>query len=229
MVSCGTSWHAALIGKQLIEMFCRIPVEVAYASEFRYSDPVVGPGDVVFALSQSGETADTLSAIQMAKEKGAMIFGIVNAVGSSIARASDTGTYIHVGPEIGVASTKAFTGQTTVLAMLALAIGREKGTVDENTYNEAIEELQSIPDKISSILEKDDETVVGAPYVTGASVKAEVVETGKAKKVVIYKYKAKKDSKKKQGHRQPYTQLKIKSIGVRASRKKAEEPAEAAE
>ena len=157
MVSCGTSWHAALIGKQLIEMFCRIPVEVAYASEFRYSDPVVGPGDVVFALSQSGETADTLSAIQMAKERGATIFGIVNAVGSSIARASDTGTYIHVGPEIGVASTKAFTGQTTVLAMLALAIGREKGTVDEKTYEEALEELQTIPDKIASILAKDDE------------------------------------------------------------------------
>ena len=157
MVSCGTSWHAALIGKQLIEMFCRIPVEVAYASEFRYSDPVINPGDVVFALSQSGETADTLSAIQMASEKGAMVFGIVNAVGSSIARASDTGTYIHVGPEIGVASTKAFTGQTTVLAMLALAIGREKGTVDEKTYTDAIEELQTIPDKIARILARDEE------------------------------------------------------------------------
>lgn len=157
MVSCGTSWHAALIGKQLIEMFCRIPVEVAYASEFRYSDPVVGPGDVVFALSQSGETADTLSAIQMASERGAMVFGIVNAVGSSIARASDTGTYIHVGPEIGVASTKAFTGQTTVLTMLALALGREKGTVDEQTYVHALEELEAIPDKIAKILAKDDE------------------------------------------------------------------------
>ena len=157
MVSCGTSWHAALIGKQLIEQFCRIPVEVAYASEFRYSDPVVGPGDVVFAISQSGETADTLSAIQMASERGAMVFGIVNAVGSSIARASDTGTYIHVGPEIGVASTKAFTGQTTVLTMLALAIGREKGTVSEQTYLEALAELEQIPDKISRILEKNDE------------------------------------------------------------------------
>lgn len=157
MVSCGTSWHAALIGKQLIEQFCRIPVEVAYASEFRYSDPVVGPGDVVFAISQSGETADTLSAIQMASERGAMVFGIVNAVGSSIARASDTGTYIHVGPEIGVASTKAFTGQTTVFTMLALAIGREKGTVSEETYEEAMEELERIPDKITRILEKNDE------------------------------------------------------------------------
>ncbi|MBR5924543.1 MAG: glutamine--fructose-6-phosphate transaminase (isomerizing) [Bacteroidales bacterium] len=157
MVSCGTSWHAALIGKQLIELICRIPVEVAYASEFRYSDPVVGPGDVVFAISQSGETADTLSAIQMASERGAMVFGIVNAVGSSIARASDTGTYIHVGPEIGVASTKAFTGQTTVLTMLALAIGREKGTISEQDYLEALEELEKIPDKISRILEKNDE------------------------------------------------------------------------
>ena len=157
MVSCGTSWHAALIGKQLIEQFCRIPVEVAYASEFRYSDPVVGPGDVVFAISQSGETADTLSAVQMASERGAMVFGIVNAVGSSIARASDTGTYIHVGPEIGVASTKAFTGQTTVFAMLALAIGREKGTIGEDTYYEALSELEQIPDKISRILEKNDE------------------------------------------------------------------------
>ena len=157
MVSCGTSWHAALISKQLIEQFCRIPVEVAYASEFRYSDPVVGPGDVVFAISQSGETADTLSAIQMASERGAMVFGIVNAVGSSIARASDTGTYIHVGPEIGVASTKAFTGQTTVLTMLAIAIGREKGTVSEDTYHEAVQELELIPDKISRILEKNED------------------------------------------------------------------------
>ena len=166
MVSCGTSWHAALIGKQLIEMFCRIPVEVAYASEFRYSDPVVGPGDVVFAISQSGETADTLSAIQMAAERGAMIFGIVNAVGSSIARASDTGTYIHVGPEIGVASTKAFTGQTTVFAMFALALGREKGTVDEDTFNQAIEDLEQIPDKIDRILQKSDEIkALAAEYV----------------------------------------------------------------
>ena len=156
MVSCGTSWHAALIGKQLIEQYCRIPVEVAYASEFRYSNPVVGPGDVVFAISQSGETADTLAAIQLAQENGALIFGIVNAVGSSIARASDTGTYIHVGPEIGVASTKAFTGQTTVFAMLALAIGRERGTVDEATYEEALSELELIPDKIQRILDQSD-------------------------------------------------------------------------
>lgn len=156
MVSCGTSWHAALIGKQLIEQFCRIPVEVAYASEFRYSNPVVGPGDVVFAISQSGETADTLSAIQLAKEKGALIFGIVNAVGSSIARESDTGTYIHVGPEIGVASTKAFTGQTMVFTLLALAIAREKGSIAEDKFNEIFDELELIPGKIESILAQSD-------------------------------------------------------------------------
>lgn len=156
IVSCGTSWHAGLIGKQLIEHFCRIPVEVAYASEFRYSDPVIGPGDVVMAISQSGETADTLAAIQLAKKSGALIFGIVNGVGSSIARESDTGTYIHVGPEIGVASTKAFTGQVTVLVMLALALGMAKGTVEQEEYEETIKELQRIPDKIKKVLEQND-------------------------------------------------------------------------
>ena len=156
IVSCGTSWHAGLIGKQLIEHFCRIPVEVAYASEFRYSNPVIEPNDVVMAISQSGETADTLAAIQMAKEKGAMIFGIVNGVGSSIARVSDTGTYIHVGPEIGVASTKAFTGQVVVLTMIALALGMAKGTVEENEFEETIKELQLIPDKIKKVLQQND-------------------------------------------------------------------------
>jgi glucosamine--fructose-6-phosphate aminotransferase (isomerizing) len=156
IVSCGTSWHAGLIGKQLIEHFCRIPVEVAYASEFRYSDPVIGCGDVVMAISQSGETADTLAAIQLAKERGAMIFGIVNGVGSSIARESDTGTYIHVGPEIGVASTKAFTGQVVVLTMLALALGMAKGTIEQDEYEETIKELLVIPDKIKKILEQND-------------------------------------------------------------------------
>lgn len=156
MVSCGTSWHAALIGKQLIEQFCRIPVEVAYASEFRYSNPVVGPGDVVFAISQSGETADTLSAIQLAKQNGALIFGIVNAVGSSIVRESDTGTYIHVGPEIGVASTKAFTGQTMVFTLLALAIGREKGTISDDEFFEIFDELETIPGKVEKILAQSD-------------------------------------------------------------------------
>ena len=156
IVSCGTSWHAGLIGKQLIEHFCRIPVEVAYASEFRYSDPVIGSEDVVRAISQSGETADTLAAIQLAKERGALIFGIVNGVGSSIARESDTGTYIHVGPEIGVASTKAFTGQVVVLTMLALALGMAKGTVGQEEYEETIKELLVIPDKIKKILEQND-------------------------------------------------------------------------
>ena len=156
IVSCGTSWHAGLIGKQLIEHFCRIPVEVAYASEFRYSNPVIEPNDVVMAISQSGETADTLAAIQMAKEKGALIYGIVNGVGSSIARESDTGTYIHVGPEIGVASTKAFTGQVVVLTMIALALGMVKGTVEEDEFEETIKELQNIPDKIKKVLEQND-------------------------------------------------------------------------
>jgi len=156
IVSCGTSWHAGLIGKQLIEHFCRIPVEVAYASEFRYSDPVIEPDDVVMAISQSGETADTLAAIQQAREHGALVFGIVNGVGSSIARESDTGTYIHVGPEIGVASTKAFTGQVTVLTMLALALGMAKGTVEKKEYDETIAELQLIPEKIERVLEQNE-------------------------------------------------------------------------
>lgn len=156
IVSCGTSWHAGLIGKQLIEHFCRIPVEVAYASEFRYSDPVIEPGDVVMPISQSGETADTLAAIQLARQQGAFVFGIVNAVGSSIARESDTGTYIHVGPEIGVASTKAFTGQVTVLTMIALALGMAKGTVSVDEYRETIAELLRIPSKIERILEQND-------------------------------------------------------------------------
>lgn len=135
IVACGTSWHAGLIGKQLIESFCRIPVEVEYASEFRYRDPVIHEDDVVIAISQSGETADTLAAIELAKEKGAFIYGICNAVGSSIPRITDTGSYIHVGPEIGVASTKAFTGQVTVLTMLALTLAKEKGSMQmRNTW-----------------------------------------------------------------------------------------------
>lgn len=156
IVSCGTSWHAGLIGKQLIEQFCHIPVEVAYASEFRYSDPVVDSRDVVIAISQSGETADTLAAVELAAERGALVYGIVNSVGSSIARNTDTGTYIHVGPEIGVASTKAFTGQVTVLTMLALAIGREKGTLDEDRYVQLISELAEIPAKMEKVLEQND-------------------------------------------------------------------------
>ena len=156
IVACGTSWHAGLIGKQLIENFCRIPCEVEYASEFRYRNPVVGKGDVVIAISQSGETADTLAAIQQAKEKGAFIYGICNAIGSSIPRATDTGTYIHVGPEIGVASTKAFTGQVHVLTMFALALGEAKGTLNRQTYLEVTRELNRIPKTIKEVLNTND-------------------------------------------------------------------------
>lgn len=157
IVACGTSWHAGLIGKQLIEQWAKIPVEVEYASEFRYRNPVIQQGDVVIAISQSGETADTLAAFRLAKDNNALCFGIVNSVGSSIARASDTGIYIHVGPEIGVASTKAFTGQVTVLTLFALALGHERNTIPQKEYEDTIEELGKIPDKIKCILEKNDD------------------------------------------------------------------------
>lgn len=156
IISCGTSWHAGLLGKQFIEHFCELPCEVCYASEFRYADPVILPDDVIIPISQSGETADTLAAIQLAKQKGAFIYGIVNGVGSSIAREAHTGTYIHVGPEIGVASTKAFTGQVVVLLMMSLAIGMAKGTVSQEEYEEVLRELVCIPDKIRDILKQDD-------------------------------------------------------------------------
>ena len=155
IVACGTSWHAGLIGKQLIEQWAHIPVEVEYASEFRYRNPVIQQGDVVIAISQSGETADTLAAFKLAKDNNALCFGIVNAVGSSIARASDTGIYIHVGPEIGVASTKAFTGQVTVLTLFALALGHERGTISQEEYEKTIEELADIPEKMKTVLDKD--------------------------------------------------------------------------
>ena len=156
IVACGTSWHAGLIGKQILENLCRIPVEVEYASEFRYRNPVVGAGDVVIAISQSGETADTLAAIKLAKEKGAFIYGICNAVGSSIPRATDTGSYIHVGPEIGVASTKAFTGQVTVLTMLALALADVMGTISHDEYVTIVKGLQEIPAKMEEVLKLND-------------------------------------------------------------------------
>ena len=156
IVACGTSWHAGLIGKQIIETLCRIPVEVEYASEFRYRNPVVTSDDVVIAISQSGETADTLAAIQLAKQKGAFIYGICNAIGSSIPRATDTGTYIHVGPEIGVASTKAFTGQVTVLTMFALALGEAKGTIDRQHYMEIVKGLSQIPEIIKEVLKTNE-------------------------------------------------------------------------
>ncbi len=156
IVACGTSWHAGLIGKQMIEQLCRIPVEVEYASEFRYRNPVITKDDVVIAISQSGETADTLAAVQLAREAGAFIYGICNAIGSSIPRATDTGSYIHVGPEIGVASTKAFTGQVTVLTMLALALAKEKGTISSDDYMHIVKELHEIPAKIKEVLKLND-------------------------------------------------------------------------
>ena len=157
IVACGTSWHAALIGEYLIEDMCRIPVEVEYASEFRYRNPVIGKDDVVIAMSQSGETADTLAAIELAKNKGAFIFGVCNVVGSSIARATHSGAYIHVGPEIGVASTKAFTGQVTVLTMLALTLGHQKGTLSQEFYLDKIKHLCQLSEQISEILALDSQ------------------------------------------------------------------------
>lgn len=156
IVACGTSWHAGQIGKQMIENFCRIPVEVEYASEFRYRNPVITSDDVVIAISQSDETADTLAAVKLAKDNGAFIYGICNAIGSSIPRATNTGSYIHVGPEIGVASTKAFTGQVTVLTMLALALAKEKGTISSSDYLEIVKELHEIPEKMKKVLELND-------------------------------------------------------------------------
>ena len=168
IVACGTSWHAGLIGKQLFESLCRIPCEVEYASEFRYRNPVVTKDDVVIAISQSGETADTLAAIQLAKEQGAFIYGICNAIGSSIPRATNTGTYIHVGPEIGVASTKAFTGQVTVLSMLALCLAAERKTISEDLYKQMVKELTQIPDKMEQALKTNEQIEHLAPIFTYA-------------------------------------------------------------
>ena len=155
ITACGTSWHAGLIAMYAIEEFAQIPVEVEYSSEFRYRKPVINKDDVVIAISQSGETADTLAAIQLAKSKGAFIFSICNVIGASIPRVSDSGCYTHVGPEIGVASTKAFTAQVTALTMLALCIGKEKGTMSEEQYLRIVRELGRIPDKISRVLEQE--------------------------------------------------------------------------
>lgn len=155
IVACGTSWHAALIGKHLLESLCSIPVTVEYASEFRYSNPVLTGKEVVIAISQSGETADTLAAIDIAKKAGALIFGICNAVGSSIPRATDTGCYIHVGPEIGVASTKAFTGQVAMLTMLALCLAKEKKTISEKEYLLIINDLNNVPHKMEQVLKNN--------------------------------------------------------------------------
>ena len=156
IVACGTSWHAGLVAEYLFEDLCRIPVEVEYASEFRYRNPVINKGDIVMAISQSGETADTLAAIELAKNKGAIVLGVVNTVGSSIARNSHEGAYLHAGPEIGVASTKAFTAQLTVLTMIALRLAMKKGTIANNRYHELLVELAAIPDKVAQALKLND-------------------------------------------------------------------------
>ncbi len=157
IVACGTSWHAGLVAEYLFEEYCRIPVEVEYASEFRYRKPVIKESDVVFAISQSGETADTIAALELAKSKGATIFGICNVVGSSISRITDEGAYTHAGPEIGVASTKAFTAQLTVLSMIALMIAELKGTIPESRFHELLAELETIPRKIEEALQLNDQ------------------------------------------------------------------------
>jgi glutamine---fructose-6-phosphate transaminase (isomerizing) len=157
IIACGTSWHAGLVAEYIFEELCRIPVEVEYASEFRYRNPIINKGDVIIAISQSGETADTLVAIEKAKEQGAIIFGIVNVVGSSIARASHAGAYTHAGMEIGVASTKAFTAQLAVLTMIALKIGKEKGTISDERYSKLLFELEDVPEKVEAILKNVEE------------------------------------------------------------------------
>lgn len=157
MVACGTSWHAGLVAEYIFEELCRIPVEVEYASEFRYRNPVIHAGDIIMAISQSGETADTLVAIEKAKEQGAMIFGILNVVGSSIARASHAGAYTHAGPEIGVASTKAFTAQLTVLTMVALRIAYAKGTISQERYLHLLNELEQVPAKVETALKTEEQ------------------------------------------------------------------------
>ena len=169
IVACGTSWHAALLAEYIIEELCRIPVEVEYASEFRYRNPIINKGDIIIAISQSGETADTLVAIERAKENGAIIFGVVNVVGSSIARISDGGAYTHAGPEIGVASTKAFTGQLAVLTMMALKIAKEKGTISDDRYKNLLFELEAVPEKVNAILKNADALKTIALKYKGAS------------------------------------------------------------
>ncbi len=157
IVACGTSWHAGLVAEYFFEEFCRIPVEVEYASEFRYRNPVIREGDVVIAISQSGETADTLAAIGQAKAKGAVIFGVCNVVGSSIPRSTHAGAYTHAGPEIGVASTKAFTAQLTVLNMIALIVAQKKGTITEQKLHELLVEMENIPEKVERVLKLNDQ------------------------------------------------------------------------
>jgi len=159
IIGCGTSWHAGLVGEYLIEELARIPVEVEYASEFRYRSPIIYKDDVVIAISQSGETADTLAAIRLARKAGALVLGICNVVGSSIPRETEAGVYTHAGPEIGVASTKAFTAQVTILTMIAVLLGKRKGCIDQEKYQELIKEITLIPDKIEKILESDKDVI----------------------------------------------------------------------
>ena len=156
IVACGTSWHAGLVGEYLLEDLARINVEVEYASEFRYRNPIIQENDVVIAISQSGETADTLAALELAKSKGATILGICNVVGSSISRITDAGSYTHAGPEIGVASTKAFTAQVTILTLMALQLAHKKGTISQSKFHELLAELEAIPEKVKQILAKND-------------------------------------------------------------------------
>jgi glucosamine--fructose-6-phosphate aminotransferase (isomerizing) len=155
IVACGTSWHAGLVGEYFIEDLARIPVEVEYGSEFRYRNPIIRPNDVVIAISQSGETADTLAALKMAKEAGATLLGIVNVVGSSISRITDAGSYTHAGPEIGVASTKAFTTQVTLMAMMAMMLGKKRGTIDDTRFKNLLTEMEAVPEKIEALLESN--------------------------------------------------------------------------
>ncbi|MBK7243146.1 MAG: glutamine--fructose-6-phosphate transaminase (isomerizing) [Saprospiraceae bacterium] len=157
IAACGTSWHSALIGEYIIEELARIPVEVEYASEFRYRNPILGPQDVVLVISQSGETADTRAAAELAKERGALVYGIVNVVGSSIARLTDAGSYIHCGPEIGVASTKAFTGQVTLLSLMAMVLGHKNGSLSNSYYHQLIAELAKIPSKVEQVLATNEQ------------------------------------------------------------------------
>jgi glucosamine--fructose-6-phosphate aminotransferase (isomerizing) len=157
IVGCGTSWHAGMVGEYLFEEFARIPVEVEYASEFRYRNPVVGEDDLVIAISQSGETADTMAAMELAKNKGATIIGICNVVGSSIARITHAGSYTHAGPEIGVASTKAFTAQVTLLTLMALMVGQKKGVLSGSSFYRLLNELDAIPDKVQRVLKTEDQ------------------------------------------------------------------------
>jgi len=169
LTACGTSWHSAMIGEYLLEDLARIPTEVEYASEFRYRNPIIREKDFIVALSQSGETADTLAAIKLAKKKGAYLYGIVNVIGSTIARETDSGSYIHAGPEIGVASTKAFTSQTTILTLMALYLGHHKGLIAEDYFRKLLAELESVPAKIARILAKDEQIKYIAGEIRNAS------------------------------------------------------------